>query len=59
MHIFVKQQIRHHTSFCGARDDNVIQWLQHTEAICDRVQLQPVNKYQGGKSATSSTSKIF
>ncbi|CAF1459855.1 unnamed protein product, partial [Rotaria magnacalcarata] len=47
MHIFVKQQIRQHTSFGGARNDNVIQWLQDTEAIFDRVQvqLQPMNKY--------------
>ncbi|CAF4090355.1 unnamed protein product [Rotaria magnacalcarata] len=45
MHIFVKQQIRQHTSFGGARNDNVIQWLQDTEAIFDRVKLQSMNKY--------------
>ncbi|CAF3564484.1 unnamed protein product [Rotaria socialis] len=36
MHIFVKQQIRQHTSFGGTRNDNVTQWLQDTEAIFDR-----------------------
>ncbi|CAF4778111.1 unnamed protein product, partial [Rotaria socialis] len=36
---------RQHTSFGGTRNDNVTQWLQDTEAIFDRVQLQPMNKY--------------
>ncbi|CAF4679301.1 unnamed protein product, partial [Rotaria magnacalcarata] len=45
MQIFVQEQIMKFTTFGGARDEDVLHWLQDTECIFDQVQLQSSNKY--------------
>ncbi|CAF4298407.1 unnamed protein product, partial [Rotaria socialis] len=45
MQIFVHEQIMKLTTFGGARDEDVLHWLQDTECIFDSVQLRPLNKY--------------
>ncbi|CAF3132970.1 unnamed protein product [Rotaria socialis] len=45
MPIFVQEQIMKLTTFGGARDEDVLHWLQDTECIFDSVQLRPSNKY--------------
>ncbi|CAF4798075.1 unnamed protein product, partial [Rotaria socialis] len=45
MQIFVQEQIMKLTTFSGARDEDVLHWLQDTECIFDSVQLRPSNKY--------------
>ncbi|CAF4966043.1 unnamed protein product, partial [Rotaria socialis] len=45
MQIFVQEQIMKLTTFGGARDEDVLHWLQDTECIFDQVQLQSSNKY--------------
>ncbi|CAF3322081.1 unnamed protein product [Rotaria socialis] len=45
MQVFAQEQIMKLSTFGGARDENVLHWLQDTECIFGQVQLQPSNKY--------------
>ncbi|CAF4616316.1 unnamed protein product [Rotaria socialis] len=55
MQIFVQEQIKKLTTFGGARDEDVLHWLQDTECIFDQVQLKPSNKYLAVQSYLKGT----
>ncbi|CAF1197298.1 unnamed protein product [Rotaria sordida] len=59
MQNFVQEQIRKLTKFGGTFSKDVIKWLQDTEDVFDRVQLQPVNKYIAAKSYLTATAAIW
>ncbi|CAF4928847.1 unnamed protein product, partial [Rotaria sp. Silwood1] len=45
MNTLAKEQIRNLSKFGRAPDEDVIKWIQVMEAVFDRVQLQPSNKF--------------
>ncbi|CAF1611806.1 unnamed protein product [Rotaria sp. Silwood1] len=45
MNTLAKEQIRNLSKYGGAPDEDVIKWIQDIEAVSDRAQLQPSNKF--------------
>ncbi|CAF1436761.1 unnamed protein product [Rotaria sp. Silwood1] len=45
MNTLAKEQIKNLSKFGGAPDEDVIKWIQDMEAVFDRAQLQPSNKF--------------
>ncbi|CAF4275246.1 unnamed protein product, partial [Rotaria sordida] len=47
------------TKFGGTLREDVIKWLQDTEDVFDRVQLQSANKYIAAQSYLTATAAIW
>ncbi|CAF1061324.1 unnamed protein product [Rotaria sordida] len=59
MQNFVQEQIRKLTKFGGTLREDVIKWLQDTEDVFNRVQLQSANKYIVAQSYLTAIAAIW
>ncbi|CAF1009416.1 unnamed protein product [Rotaria sp. Silwood1] len=57
MNTLAKEQIRNFSKFAGAPDEDVIKWIQYMEAVFDRAQLQPSNKFIAIQSYLTDAAK--